>query len=349
MARKQNDYLAGLLSDTAVGSTEAEALSPAPPRPQRERGLTLLNRETALARIASGEVRQVTQLALDPARCRIWPGNARTYSKLNETACRELIDSLIAEGGQKVPAIVRRVEDDAAYDYEVVAGTRRHWAITWLRANNYPDMVFVAQLHILDDEAAFRIADIENRARTDVSDIERARNYAHAIKAYYGGHQTRMAERLNISKGWLSKMVKVAAIPDAVLDAFGSLADVQLKPAYALALALDHAVNAKTIGAAAKRIADEQAQRRADRLPPCPPAEVIRRLLDAPLKRADTKPEAYVAQSRFQRPILTVTAAGRQGVTLRLHAGSGAKDEEVVEAVRHMLAHLRDSGAAILT
>jgi ParB family transcriptional regulator, chromosome partitioning protein len=344
MANKQNDYLSSLLDDTA----EAEGRSPTPPKP-RERGLTLLGRETALARVASGEVRQVTQLALDPARCRIWSGNARAYDRLSEAACRELIDSLIAEGGQKVPAIIRRIESDPDHDYEVIAGTRRHWAISWLRANSYPEMVFVAQVHVLDDEAAFRIADIENRARTDVSDIERARNYAHAMQAYYGGHLTRMAERLNISKGWLSKMVKVAGIPDAVLDAFSSLAEVQLKPAYPLAQALDDSAQAKAIVAVARSIAGEQAQLIKGGLPPYPASEVLRRLLSAPHGHAESRPQPYVAHSRYERPILTVTSAGRQGLTLKLHAGSGAKDEEVIEAVRSMLSHMRDSGTVVLT
>ena len=137
----------------------------------------------------------------------------------------------------------------------MIAGTRRHWSISWLRAHSYPDMQFVAQVANLDDEAAFRLADLENRARKDVSDLERARNYADALKAHYGNHLTRMAERLKVSKGWLSKMVKVAQIPDAVITAFASPADVQLKPAYALAQALDDKVAAKAIKAAARDLA----------------------------------------------------------------------------------------------
>lgn len=44
--------------------------------------MSLLGRESALARAASGEVRQVTQLMLDPARVRIWAGNARLKARL---------------------------------------------------------------------------------------------------------------------------------------------------------------------------------------------------------------------------------------------------------------------------
>ena len=99
MARKQSDYLAALLDD---GPTDSPAPAPAERGSERLRGTTLLGRESALARVASGEVRQVTQLLLDPARVRIWPGNARSYAHLTEAGCRELIDSIIAEGGQKV-------------------------------------------------------------------------------------------------------------------------------------------------------------------------------------------------------------------------------------------------------
>ena len=167
MARKQSDYLAALLADeviesepeTAATSDTVAEEAPALPRHDRMRGTTLLGRESALARVASGEVRQVTQLLLNPDRVRVWTGNARSYQHLSKESCAELIDSIIAEGGQKVPAVVRRVEGDPHHDFEVIAGTRRHWSISWLRANSYPEMQFVAQVVALDDEAAFRLAE----------------------------------------------------------------------------------------------------------------------------------------------------------------------------------------------
>ena len=352
MARKQADYLTALLADDEP-SDGAEAPSPAPSSPperapERLRGTTLLGRESALARVASGEVRQVTQLLLDPARVRIWPGNARAYAHLSEENCRELIDSIIAEGGQKVPAVVRRVEGDPAHDYEVIAGTRRHWSISWLRSHNYPDLQFVTQVAALDDEAAFRLADLENRARKDVSDLERARNYATALVDHYGNHLTRMSERLKLSKGWLSKMIKVAGIPDTVIAAFASPADVQLKPAYALAQALDDKGHARAIAAMAKQVAREQAARRGDGKLPYPAANVLRRLLDAPAAGVgDDKPEPYRYATKYGRTALTVQSANRQGVTIRLHAGSGADTDELVTALRDALAHLEATGKGL--
>lgn len=287
-------------------------------------------------------------MLLDPARVRIWRGNARAYAHLSEENCRALVDSIIAEGGQKVRAVIRRVEGDPAFDYEVIAGTRRHWSISWLRRHSYPDMQFVAQVAALDDEAAFRLADLENRARKDVSDLERARNYASALVDHYGNHLTRMAERLKLSKGWLSKMIKVAGIPDSVIAAFASPADVQLKPAYALAQAMDDKIAAKAIVAAAKRIAAEQQALRTSNAPALPAPDVLRRLLDAP--HADSVadvPRPFVWTTPHGRPALSVQSANRQGMTLRLHAGSGASIDDMANALREALRHLEREGRGL--
>jgi ParB family chromosome partitioning protein len=360
MARKQSDYLAALLADEEATETQAENSaqpetesapqiappSPPPARAERLRGTTLLGRESALARVASGEVRQVTQLLLDPARVRVWKGNARSYEHLSEESCRELIDSLIAEGGQKVPAVVRRIDGDPDHDFEVIAGTRRHWSVSWLRANSYPQMQFVAQVAQLDDEAAFRLADLENRARKDVSDLERARNYAAALHDHYGSHLTRMAERLKLSKGWLSKMLKVASLPDPVLAAFASPADVQLKPAYPLAQALDDRNAAPAILREAKALAKVQDERRRMGDAAIPANEVIARLLAARTTGTERSgPVTY--NSDFDRPAVTLQSVNRQGVTLRLHSGSGMSLEELVELARCVLVDLEFEGRGL--
>jgi ParB family transcriptional regulator, chromosome partitioning protein len=349
MARKQSDYLADLLSDKEPAPLKAQQrpkgqaqhpspIQPAPEphimpeRPHRA-SMSLLGRESSLARIATGEVKQVTQLQLDPARVRIWAGNARLQAGLSETTVRDLIDSILAEGGQKVPAIVRRVSDDPSFDYEVIAGTRRHFAISWLRANSYPAMRLLAQVADLDDEAAFRLADLENRARKDVSEIERARNYAAALGQHYGGKQVRMAERLKLSKGWLSKMIKAGSIPDGVLVAFPDLSQLTLNQAYTLASALDDAGRAKAIHASAKRIAAVNASH-----PPLPYSEIYGQLMAAGLASREA-PHLYVAASPYGRSSLSVTAANRQGLTIRVHAASGSSDEELVAQFREALQH----------
>ena len=181
-----------------------------------------------------------------------------------------------------------------------------------------------------------------------MSDLERARNYLDALKAHYGNHQTRMAERLKLSKGWLSKMLKVATIPDAVIAAFASPGDVQLKPAYTLAQALDDKDMAKAITAMARQVAKEQAARREAGAPPSPATDVLRRLLDAPKALSgDERPEPYRYATKYGRTALTVQSANRQGVTIRLHAGSGADTDELMTALRDARAHLEATGKGL--
>lgn len=368
MSKRQSDYLNSLLSEPTkapvpvpertsssnekVTTGAGDVPSPPPPSSRAGPGMTLLARESALARIAAGEVRQITQLLLDPARVRIWSGNARHQASLSETVCRDLIDSILAEGGQKVPVVVRRVVDDPAHDYELIAGTRRHWSISWLRANSYPDMQLLAQVQSIDDESAFRLADLENRARKDVSDFERARNYRDALKSYYGDRQNRMAERLNLSKGWLSKMISVADMPDWAASAFSSLADIQLKTCYPLArkiraLSDEDIPGLKRMQKEAARLAREQAERGEQGLEPISAGDVSTALLKAAQTPGPVQESLFTGDSVHGRLAVSVLSANRNGATIRIHAGSGASEAEIVGLVERALVQLREQGKPI--
>ena len=348
---KQAAYLSALLDKpqlNAASTKTEESVQPTSSSTQSKDtrgGMTLLARESALAKVATGEVKQVTQLLLDPRRVRIWEGNPRLQIALTEESCRELIDSILSEGSQKVPAIVRRVSGDPQHEYEVVAGSRRHWAISWLRANNYPDMMFLAQVHNLDDEAAFRISDIENRARKDVSDFERAVAYLHALDVHYGGKQVRMAERLKLSKGWLSKMLTVAALPDWIVAAFPNAADIQLGNCYPLAKTIqalsqrDDQVALKRLAAIAAEIVLEKEKGHGN----ISAAEVIRRLVakDVTDERADQRLSFSMPSGRVA---LSVLSTNRNGVSIRLHAGSGASESDLAKMLKSALHDLEKLG-----
>lgn len=82
MSKRQSDYLNSLLGpDPATMESAAEPVTSAPPLADAANpgntspplpsartgpGMTLLARESALARVAAGEVKQVTQLLLNP-------------------------------------------------------------------------------------------------------------------------------------------------------------------------------------------------------------------------------------------------------------------------------------------
>lgn len=326
MSRRQSQFLDGLLKAD-------QEPDPEPPRSARS---SLLTRETALSRLATGEVQQVTQLRLDPARCRIWEGNGREYSLLTEVTCGDLIESLIAEGGQRVPVIIRHIKDDPLHDYELMVGSRRHWSIAWLRANNYPDMMLLANVQDIDDEAAFRLADLENRNRTDLSDLERARNYAQALDRHYSGVQARMAERLRVSKGWLTKMLALAHIPDTVISAYPCPTALQVKGGYELSILLSDQHRASLIIAEAEAITGEQQNRRSRNDSPISGPDVTRRLLASTKERRGRRPTVPIL-SAAGKPLFSILSDRADGLTIRLHPGSEATDTEIAEQIANAI------------
>ena len=147
----------------------------------------------------------------------------RRYDLLDETSCADLLESLRSQGEQEFPAIVRRVDDDPAFDYEVVSGARRHWSVSYLRNIEHREIRYLIEERELTDEQAFRLADVENWSRKDISDYERALDYRHAVETFYGGVAQRMAERLEVPRAWLSRFLDLGKLPADVVEAFGDI------------------------------------------------------------------------------------------------------------------------------
>lgn len=281
-----------------------------------------------------GDNEMVELVQLDPHRVRIWEGNARRYEDLTEAACSDLIASIEAEGGLHIPVVVRKVVDDPDHDYELIVGVRRHFAVVHLRSHHHSGIWLLARVMNLADEVAFRLADTENRARQDVSDLERARNYVWALDRFYGGKQATMADMLGVSKGWLSKMLAVGRIPDEVIKAFNSPNDLHMKPAYELATALADEGRRAAILRRAKDLAEDQLAY----CDPIPSSKVMASLLHQPQTRRRDKPVEWRAKSGA--PAITMKQRGKAGLTIRVHANSGAGEDELVMAFRKALAYL---------
>ena len=219
----KNKGFASSLAETIGGDNST-------PKGAERLGKGVLNgRNNRLSELASGSLVNRAVELVDPARCRMWSAHNRDYAALNEERCADLITSLKAQGKQEVAAIVRRLENDEQFDFEVISGARRHWSISWLRKNNYPEFRFLIEIRVLSDEEAFRLSDIENRAREDVSDFERSHEYLRALEAYYGGKQVAMAERINVSVSWLSRYLDLARLPKEILGAFPTPHDLRIK------------------------------------------------------------------------------------------------------------------------
>lgn len=251
-------------------------------------------------------------LLVDPARCRLWSGHPAHHRPPDHDSCRGLLESLRRQGRQEVPAIVRRLPEGDAHEFEVVCGARRHWATAHLRAYDLPQFGFLIEPRQLTDEQAFRLADVENRHRRSSPDHLRAAGYAHALEHYYDGCQWRMAQSIGLSEGHLSRFLALARLPDEIIECLGGPSSVRvqhaalLAPLLRLPLARDHMV------AAAIAFAPEQAALRTIGHA-LPPAEMASRL-------------AEIGREIASRPSPLVAIRDRHGFILaqgrRNHVGS---------------------------
>ena len=329
MSSKGNRGFADLVAGEGGTATQARL----PPRT----GL-LTGRENRLAELVSGHAITRVHELIDPARCVIWATHNRNYAALDESNCADLIESIRAQGRQEVPAIVRRLRSGAA-DFEVICGARRHWTVSWLREHGMPDLRFMIEPRELSDEEAFRISDLENRSRRDLSDYERAADYARAMERYYDNSQQRMAERLQVTTSWLSRYLELARLPPFILEAFGSTLVIGISHAAKLAPLLRAPLTRMMVEESASVIASEQALRRSSKTALLSPAEVVTRLLAKPKTNARPARQANVTDGRG-RVLVSGERAASGAMTIKLTAPAQRNRDAAMEAIRQLLEKL---------
>ena len=327
-----NKGFAGLIAGGGEGA-------PTPRRPPRTGFLE--GRDNRLSELATGGLINRSHEAVDPAVCRIWDGHNRDYASLSEQACGDLLESLRAQGRQEVPAIVRRVAGDPQFKFEVICGARRHWSVSWLRTHGYADFKFVVEPRELSDEEAFRVADLENRSRKDLSDYERAVDYARAVERYYEGSQQRMVERLGVTKSWLSRYLELAKLPAEVLDCFESRSVIGISHAAALAPALSHPSQRRLVLAEAKGLREEQQIRIRAGQRPLAPAQVVARLVAARTVKAPPAAGPQEMRDGDGRLLLKMSREARGGVSFVVPNASTQKVPDVLAAVEKCLSDLK--------
>ena len=266
------------------------------------------HRETTLANLHTSKMKKILQV--DPARCKLWSGHDRDYELLNEESCADLIDGIKSEGQQQFPAIVRPVANDKDYDWEVICGARRHWTVTYLRKNNYPNIEFLIEPRSLTDEAAFRLSDIENRDRADLCDYERAIKYWKALNEFqYYKSQKDMAERIAIDQHKLHRFISLAELPETIVYAYPSIKEIKVDHARLLAPLLNKKKIHQQILSEANSIREEQQTRLKAKMDLMPGAEVFKRL-----KIASTEKKAKVTKAKDES---IESASGKIAVTIK--------------------------------
>jgi ParB family transcriptional regulator, chromosome partitioning protein len=252
-------------------------------------------------------VQTATLHELDPADCRSPAGRAPP----REYEYRNLVNSL-RRHGQIVPAIVRPTVPGESHKYEIVAGLRRHRAITHLRGLGWGlgvQLPFVAEIRSLTDAQSLQLSEADNERQGSCPDYYRACNYAHALTAHYGGSQKAMAEHLSMSAPALSRYLTLAALPAAIFRAYGEPARVCVTHAGDLAPPLNQPTQSALILVEAVAIAEVQQSRRWRRQPYIWPSSVRARLLRAAGlgKIALARPPAHCAYAASN----TLVANGR--------------------------------------
>lgn len=311
------------LEDDAQGSIEGASES------------VMASRSRSLARIAAGKVVTDRTEWVDPDRCRPWRMHNRDLDHLDEDTCRDLIDAFLSAKRQRIPAIVRRLRDDPDFDYEIVAGVRRWWTVKWLRSHHHPDFEYLVTVQNLTDEEAFRVSDVENRSRKDITDWERAKEYARALQEFYGGSQSEMASHLNISKSWLSRLLDVARLPSAVVAAFPDTHVITVRIARDLKPLANDPVTLPIMIEEASQLARERGEGGAVLAGP----EIAKRLI-----AATTRPKGVAAKEQEQELrnsggeiLLRYTRSRRGALSLTIPEKGAARVEEILLAIEGLL------------
>ncbi|MDB5686571.1 MAG: parB-like partition protein [Rhizorhabdus sp.] len=330
MARFLRDILDTLSYDPPVPPPSHDAKAP----------LALSRLDQRLAGfVAQGTSGQREAMKIQPGQCAVWDGNPRDQPGLTPENCRTLIESIAAEGGNRIPVLVRLHGTDPDTPYELLVGSRRRFAVDWLNRNGRPEIRLYALIVDLTDEEAFRLADIENRERADITDLDRARSYQTAVDRFYGGVQSRMAEALTLSNSQLSRLISLALLPDAVVEAFGAKEDIRVRHSEVLTPLLKRIDERHRLIEAATAIAGEQRSLAKRHERAIPPATVLARLRSAARPAAEDQVAGAIVANGTRIGRVKPLKAGAFAIELSL--GPDVDLDDALAAMREAIEQAR--------
>ena len=298
----------------------------------------LADRERTMADQAS-RVYAVQRL-VDPAECRVWPRHNRFYDHLDETRCTDLIDSIRTEGRQLQPAIVREIGEpaDDGVRFEVIAGARRHWAVSWLRRVEKLDIPYFIEVREMSDEQAFLLSDSENRDRQDLSDYERALDYKRALYDFYEGRVATLCMKLSLSRQHLYRLLFLADLPEVVIEALGGFLEVNERMIRPLKPLIEDENERRALLTRAESLAEEQRAARSSQRPGVEPASAMRRLL-AKTEPPVQAPEIVVTDSSGRRLAWVTRQTGR-ALAIQVDRQAVSTKEEMRHAMDSLIERL---------
>lgn len=306
-------------------------------------GEALTRLDQRLAGFTQGSGRARTAISIRPSDCSVWDGNPRDVPGLSAESCRSLIESIAQEDGNRIPVLVRRNPPGADHPYQLLVGSRRRFSVDWLNHNGRPEIRLTALIVDLTDEEAFRLADIENREREDITELDRARSYQNAVDRFYNGVQSRMAEALNLSNSQLSRLLALAQMPDEVVNAFATRDELRVRHSEVLTPLLRRAEQRERLLVTARQVGEEQQRLAATGERMIPAATVLARLKDATrdseIRRGNERP-LILGEMRVGR-----IRAGREGLAVDILVTEEADIDALLDVLRAALLDSRRQSA----
>lgn len=275
-------------------------------------------------------------VSIDPFRCRVWNFHDRLEHLISEQTCSSEIESF-SKHGQLTPALGRPIRGDDEYDIELICGARRLFVARHLKAP------LVVDIREMTDRAAFIAMDIENRQRLDVSPYERGMSFARWLRAGQFKSQDDLAKALKISQSQVSRLLTLARLPAAVVNAFANPVDIREGWGPDLAEALEDPRRRQATIAKARAITE---------LSPRPNAnEVYRRLLSASSGRFRIQNRTHdeVVTDTDGSPLFRIRSLDKSISFLLPREISQAVLSAVRDAVRSVLQAKKDARASPMT
>ena len=132
---------------------------------------------------------------------------------------------ILATGGNVQPIKVRPLDGviDGQYRYEIAYGHRRH------RACFEENLSVNAIVEEMDDKKLFEEMERENRGRKNLSAWEQGCMYAAAVKANVYPNLLKLTEALGVNYSDAQRAVTLAGLPAAVVVAFPSPLELQVR------------------------------------------------------------------------------------------------------------------------
>lgn len=214
---------------------------------------------------------------VSPRQCRIFKYNDREYELLTKERVDDLIGSFRNPAIGQLEPVIARIDPTGQAQYEVIAGTRRLFAATWIAENTSLDFKLKVLVREMTDVEALQIMRIENDESEPPSPYERAFSTAMQIKEMFNGNSSEYCQAMNEPVSSVNDLLAFTQVPEECLNAYASKLDIPINHAVRLRSELKNNEGQ----AAFKKAVIAEANRLSKAHDPVAPSKVLKSLIDA--------------------------------------------------------------------